>query len=76
MLHNSRFYEVHYSHPVVISNGVPRHEDVWGSGSIAPRILSLGSRWRWVVIFTPGPLYTLNRRLVVLRSRSGRCNEE
>jgi hypothetical protein len=26
----------------------------WGSGCIAPLILDLGTRWRWVVIFTPG----------------------
>jgi hypothetical protein len=25
----------------------------WGSGGIAPRILDLGTRWRWVVSFTP-----------------------
>jgi hypothetical protein len=24
----------------------------WGSGGIAPRILDLGTRWRWVVSFT------------------------
>jgi hypothetical protein len=29
----------------------------WGSGSIAPRILDLGPRWRWVVSFTPRHLY-------------------
>jgi hypothetical protein len=29
----------------------------WGSSSIAPRILGLGIRWRWVVRFTPRPLY-------------------
>jgi len=28
-----------------------------GSGDIAPRILNLGTRWRWVVSFTPRPLY-------------------
>jgi hypothetical protein len=28
-----------------------------GSGGIAPRILDVGTRWRWVVSFTPGPLY-------------------
>jgi hypothetical protein len=28
-----------------------------GSGGIAPRILDLGTRWRWVVSFTPQPLY-------------------
>jgi hypothetical protein len=30
----------------------------WDSGSIAPRILDLGTRWKWVVSFTPRPLYT------------------
>jgi hypothetical protein len=30
----------------------------WGSGGIAPRILDLGTRWRWVVSFTPRPLYS------------------
>jgi hypothetical protein len=28
-----------------------------GSGDIAPRIRNLGNRWRWVVSFTPWPLY-------------------
>jgi hypothetical protein len=27
----------------------------WGSGGIAPLILDLGTRWRWVVSFTPRP---------------------
>jgi hypothetical protein len=29
----------------------------WGNGCIAPRILDLGTRWRWMVSFTPRPLY-------------------
>jgi len=29
----------------------------WGSGGIAQRILDVGTRWRWVVSFTPRPLY-------------------
>jgi hypothetical protein len=29
----------------------------WGSGGIAPRIPDLGTRWRWVVSFTPRQLY-------------------
>jgi hypothetical protein len=29
----------------------------WGSGGITPRILDLGTRWRWMVSFTPRPLY-------------------
>jgi len=34
-----------------------RHEEVWGSGGITPRILNLGTRWSWVVRFTSRPLY-------------------
>jgi hypothetical protein len=52
----------------------------WGSGCIAPRIVDLGTRWRWVVSFTPRPLYPqgrspwypLDRRLGGPQSRSGR----
>jgi len=29
-------------------------------GGIAPRILDLGTRWRWVVSFTPHQYYTLS----------------
>jgi hypothetical protein len=35
----------------------PRHENIWGSEDIAPRILKLGCRGRWVVNFTVWPLY-------------------
>jgi hypothetical protein len=31
----------------------------WGNGGIAPFILNLGTSWRWVVSFTPRPLYAL-----------------
>jgi hypothetical protein len=56
----------------------------WGSVDIAPRILDLGTRWRWVVSFTPRPLYPqgksprypLDRRLGGPQSRSGRSGEE
>jgi hypothetical protein len=55
-----------------------------GSAGIAPRILDLGTRWRWVVSFTPRPLYPqgkspynlLDRRLGGPLSRSGRDGEE
>jgi hypothetical protein len=30
---------------------------------IAPRILDLGTRWRWVVSFTSRPLYPQGKRL-------------
>jgi hypothetical protein len=51
----------------------------WGSGSVAPRILDLGTSRRWVVSFTPRPLYpqgkspwySLDRRLGGPQSRSG-----
>jgi hypothetical protein len=47
----------------------------WGGGGIAPRILDLGVRRRWVVSFTPRPhypQYPLDRRLGEPQSRSGR----
>jgi len=33
----------------------------WGSRGIASRILDLVTRWRWVVSFTPQPLYIQER---------------
>jgi hypothetical protein len=56
----------------------------WGRGYTAPRILDLGTRWRWVVSFTPRPLhpkgkspwYPLDRRLGRSQSRSWRGCEE
>jgi hypothetical protein len=35
----------------------PLHENVWGSGRIAPLNLNLGTVWRWVVSFTLRPHY-------------------
>jgi hypothetical protein len=52
---------------------------VEGSGHVAPRILNLGSRWRWVVISTPLPLfprYPLDVRLGWPQSRFLRGVEE
>jgi hypothetical protein len=56
----------------------------WGSGSIAPRILDLGTRWRGVVSFAPRPLYPqgknpwypLDRRLGGPQSRFGQGGGE
>ena len=50
-----------------------RHKGMQGSGGLAPHILNLGTRWRWVISLTLRPLYfrikirlyTLNRRLSV-----------
>jgi hypothetical protein len=55
-----------------------------GNEGIAPRILDLGTRWRWVVSFTVRPLYPqgknpwypLDRTLGGPQSRSGRGGEE
>jgi hypothetical protein len=51
----------------------------WGNEGIAPRILDLVTRWRWVVTFTTRPLYSqgksprypLVRRLGGPQSQSG-----
>jgi hypothetical protein len=51
----------------------------WGSGNIAPRMLSFGTGWRWVVSFTPralyprgkSPAYSFNRRVSGSHSRYG-----
>jgi hypothetical protein len=56
----------------------------WGSGGIAPRIFDLGTRRRWVISFTPRPLYlqgkspryALDKRMGGPQSRSGRGGEE
>jgi hypothetical protein len=44
---------------VVLARSVAERFEVnviCGSGGIAPRILNLGTRWRWVVSFTTRPL--------------------
>jgi hypothetical protein len=56
----------------------------WGSRCIAPRILDLGTRWRWVASFMPRPLYPqgmspwypLDRRVGRPQSQSWRGGEE
>jgi hypothetical protein len=56
----------------------------YGSGCIEPHILDLGTSWRWVVSFTPRPLYLrgnrppypLDRRFGGPQSRSGRFLEK
>jgi hypothetical protein len=55
----------------------------WGSGCIDPHFLDLGASWRWVVSFTPQPLYPWGKsprypldRLDGPQSRSGRCGDE
>jgi len=46
----------------MLLNYGPRHEDVLETGDIAPCILNLGTRWAWVVSFTPRPLYLWGKR--------------
>jgi hypothetical protein len=38
-------------------------EGVWESGCIDPHFLDLGISWRWVVSFTPWPLYPWGKSL-------------
>jgi hypothetical protein len=60
-------------------NRASRHGSVLGERGIAPRILDLSTRWRWMVSFTPrplypqekSPLYPLDRRLGGPQNRSG-----
>jgi hypothetical protein len=51
----------------------------WRSGGIAPDILDLGTRWRWVVSFTTRPLYPQGKSprypLGGLQGRCGRGGE-
>jgi hypothetical protein len=68
---------------VLFYNWTLRHEGVLGSGSIVPRVLDLSTRWKWMVNFTPRPLYPqgkspwypLGRRLGGLQSQSERGGE-
>jgi hypothetical protein len=70
--------------PVLSLIPAPRYEGVLGSEGIAPLILWLGTRWRWMVSFTPrslypqgkSPWYPVDRRLGGPQSRSGRGGEE
>jgi len=66
--------------------GLTKHHAMkayWGSGGIDPLIRDLGSRCRWVVSFTPQPLYLhgksprypLDRGLGGPKSWSGRLHE-
>jgi hypothetical protein len=56
----------------------------WGIGGVAPRILDLGTIWRWVVSFTPrllypqgkSPLSPLGRRLGGPQRQCRRGGEE
>jgi hypothetical protein len=65
-------------------NWAPHHEGVFRSQCIAPRILDLGTRWRWMSSFTPrrlypqgkSPWYSLGRTLGGPQSRSGQGDEE
>jgi hypothetical protein len=79
--HVSIFKNVKLS--LCLINYALRDEGVWGSGCIDSHFLDLGTSWRWVVSFTPRPLYPreksprypLDRRLGGLQSRSGRFGE-
>jgi len=78
---------LNYKVKVKLSLCLPKHHAMktyWGSWGIAPHILDLGIRWRWVVSFTPrsfysqgkSPWYPLDRRLGGPESCSGCSGEE
>jgi hypothetical protein len=51
-----------FSHKLKSKSKVVRVlKGVWGSGCIYPHFLHLGTSWRWVVSFTPRPLYPRER---------------
>jgi len=56
-----------------IYNYTTRHDDVWGSGGIDPRIPYFTLLWRWVVKFTLRPLHPYHS--CGSQSRSGRNDE-
>jgi hypothetical protein len=41
-----------------VFNLAPPQEEVWKRGGIAPRIVSIGNRGRWVLRFTPRLFYS------------------
>jgi len=47
-------------------------------GGVAPLILNVGFRWRWLFDFVSRPLYPLEKykRLVGTQTPFGRCREE
>jgi hypothetical protein len=68
---------------VPVLNYALHHEGIWRRGYIDPYFLDLGPTWRWMVSFTPRPLYPreknsrypLDRRLGGPQNRSGRHGE-
>jgi hypothetical protein len=50
-------YHLLRGNAVVPLNYAPHHEDVWESIGMAPRILTLGNRWRRAATFTSRPTY-------------------
>jgi hypothetical protein len=67
-----------------LTNTALRHEHVWGNGCIDLRFLDLCTSWKWMISFTPRPLYPrrksprhpLDRRPAGPQNRSGRHGEE
>jgi hypothetical protein len=68
----------------LLVNYTPHLEDIWRSRGIAPCILNLSIRWRWVVSCMPWPLYSqgkspqkpLDSRLGRPQNWSGHSSEE
>jgi len=45
---------------VMVKSKVPVHaiKTCTKSGGISPMIFNLGSRWKWVIVLTPRPIYS------------------
>jgi hypothetical protein len=50
-------HKVNVKLSLCLTNKTQSHEGAWESGCIDPHFLDLGTIWRWVVSFTPQPLY-------------------
>jgi hypothetical protein len=72
-LYGSLYRQLVNGEVLPVLHQVPRHEDVWGSGGIAPRALYLAARWREVDSFTRWHLYHRGkiRRYPVVRRLGG-----
>jgi hypothetical protein len=54
-------YPLNVNLSLCLTNEALLHEGVWKSGCVDPHFLDIGTGWRWVVSFTPLPLYSLGQ---------------
>jgi hypothetical protein len=54
-----------------LTNSALRHEGAWMSGCVEPHFLDLGINCRWVVSFTPRPLYPRGKNRYPKKQEAG-----